>query len=193
MFLSCGFDFYKSINAPHNQAKLFKKRKNAPLARALTAKLIETAEIIDTKISEPTETTPKVVIEGVPSDLFHDGEYKQYIPNPESLSFENLLQECLTKIKPGIPDANDYEAVIALLLSRIFLGDLSNLKIQENINEGRQRIDFVMTNNARNGFFGIFQIDIISNVHTYYLSVKIILMILKIQNSHSLCKDWVKR
>jgi len=153
MFLSCGFDFHKSIKVPGNQAKMFKKRKNAPLSRVLTAKLIEDAGIIDPTMSEPSENEPKIVIEGVPTDLFHDGQYKECVPNPNSLSFDNLLQECLPKIKPGTKDANDYEAVIAILLSRIFQGELSNLRLQEKIDEGRQRVDFVMTNNDQNGFF----------------------------------------
>lgn len=155
MFLSCGFDFYKSIKAPHNQARLFKKRKNAPLKKVLSEELIELAEILDTKILEPLESEPKIVIEGLPSELFDDGIYKQCIPNPDSLSFELLLQECLKKIEKGNKgsDANDYETVIALLLSRIFKGDLKNLKLQEEINEGRKRIDFVMTNDAKDGFF----------------------------------------
>jgi hypothetical protein len=50
-------------------------------------------------------------------------------------------------------DANDYETVIALLLSRMFSSDLRNLNLQEDINEGRRRIDFTMTNGATDGFF----------------------------------------
>lgn len=155
MFLSCGFDFYKTIKAPHNQARLFKKRTNAPLGRVLNEKLIEAAGIIDPQMPEPLETEPKTVIEGVPLNLFHDGFYKECIPNPESLSFEQLLGECLGKIKTGNKgsNANDYETVIALLLSSIFNADLKNLKLQEEINEGRRRVDFVMTNCAEDGFF----------------------------------------
>ncbi|HXM47883.1 MAG TPA: class I SAM-dependent methyltransferase [Pyrinomonadaceae bacterium] len=155
MFLSCGFDFYKSIKAPGNQAKLFKKRKNVPLSRILNARLIEAAEIIDTTMADPLETTPKRVIQGEPTLLHVDGNYKECVPNPPSLSFEQLLQQCLTRIATGNAgsNANDYETVIALLVSRIFNGDLRNLKPQEEINEGRRRVDFVLTNGATEGFF----------------------------------------
>jgi len=155
MFLSCGFDFYKSFKAYGSQARLFKKRKNTPLSRVLTAKLIEAADIIDTTMADPVDTTPKLVTEGEPSALNPSGVYKECIPNPPLLSFEYLLQECLKKIKTGNQgsNANDFETVIAILLSRIFQGDLRNLKLQEEINEGRRRVDFVMTNAATDGFF----------------------------------------
>ena len=155
MFLACGFDFYKSIRAPHNQAKLFRKRKNAPLGRVLNAKAIEAAEIIDTMMLDPTGPEPRQVIQGVPVGLFDDGNYKECIPNPDSLAFECLIQECLKKINKGNKgsDANDFETVIALLLSRIFSSDLKNLKLQEEISQGRRRVDFVMTNDAQDGFF----------------------------------------
>jgi hypothetical protein len=155
MFLSCGFDFYRSIQVPKNQARLFKKRKNAPLGRILNAKLIEGAHIIDTVMPCPIETTPRRVIEGEPSLSSADGSYKECLANPASLWFEYLLQECLGKIPTGNAgsNANDYETVIAILLSRIFNADLRNLKVQEEINEGRRRIDFVMTNASKDGFF----------------------------------------
>ena len=155
MFLSCGFDYVESIKVPHNQARLFKKRRNAPLKRILDAKLIESLEIIDVKMTDPIVNEPKIFTDGEKSDLFHDGKYKICIPNPDNLSFEYLLQECLTKIPTGNKgaDANDYETVIALLLSQIFKEDLKNLTLQEDINEGRKRIDFVMTNDAKDGFF----------------------------------------
>lgn len=155
LFLSCGFEFYKSIKAPGNQAKLFTKRKNVPLGRILNASLIEAAEIIDTSMSYPLETTPRQVIQGEPTLQNSDGVYKECVPNPPSLSFEYLLHECLKKIKTGNAgsNANDYETVIAILLSRVFSKDLRNLKLQEEISEGRRRVDFVMTNGATDGFF----------------------------------------
>jgi len=155
MFLACGFEYHRSIKAPHNQARLFKKRKNAPLSRVLNAKLIEAAEIIDTLMPAPKEPEPRKVIQGVATELFDDGNYKECIPNPDSLAFEYLLLESLKKINKGNKgsDANDYETVIALLLSRIFNDDLKNLKLQEEISQGRRRVDFVMTNDAKDGFF----------------------------------------
>jgi SAM-dependent methyltransferase len=155
MFSSCGFDFYKSLKAPANQAKLFKKRKNAPLSRVLDAQLIEKSGIVDITMPNPKDTTPRTVTQGVPSDLLDGGVFKECIPNPPDLAFEILLRECLDKIDEGNTgsNANDYETVISLLLSRLFDGDLKNLKVQEEINEGRRRIDFVMTNDAKDGFF----------------------------------------
>ena len=155
MFLACGFDFYKSLKAPNNQAKLFKKRKNAPLSRILNADLIEKAEIIDPKMPVPKENTPRAVTQGVAIDLLDGGVFKECVANPGCLSFETLLEQVLGKIDKGKTgsDANDYETVIAILLSSIFRGDLKNLKPQEDISEGRRRVDFVMTNDAKDGFF----------------------------------------
>jgi hypothetical protein len=155
MFLACGFEYYKTIKAPANQCRLFKKRKNAPLSRVLNAELIEKADIIDPIMPVPKENTPRVVTQGVPIDLLDGGIFKECTGNPACLSIETLLENILKKIKTGNTgsDANDYETVIALLLSRIFSGDLRNLKLQEEINQGRRRVDFVMTNGATNGFF----------------------------------------
>jgi hypothetical protein len=155
MFLACGFEYYKSIKAPANQCRVFKKRKNAPLNRVLNAELIEKADIIDPTIPLPKDTTPVIVTQGIARDLLHDGVFTECIANPTCLSIETLLEDTLKKIKKGNAgsDANDYETVIALLLSRIFSDDLRNLKFQEEINAGRRRVDFVMTNGATDGFF----------------------------------------
>jgi hypothetical protein len=155
MFLACGFDYYKSIKAPANQCRVFKKRKNAPLRRVLNAELIEKADIVDPTMPLPKDNNPRIVTQGVPSDLLDGGVFKECTANPACLSIETLLEETLKKIKKGNTgsDANDYETVIALLLSRIFSDDLRNLKIQEEISEGRRRVDFVMTNGAKDGNF----------------------------------------
>jgi hypothetical protein len=155
MFLACGFEYYKSIKAPANQCRVFKKRKNAPLSRVLNAELIEKADIVDPTMPAPKDNSPRIVTQGVPIDLLDGGVFKECIANPACLSIEPLLEETLKKIKKGNTgsDANDYETVIALLLSSIFSGDLRNLKVQEEISEGRRRVDFVMTNGAKDGFF----------------------------------------
>src|SRR5205085_5691675 len=82
MFMACGFELYKSIKAPANQAKVFKKRKNAPLRRILNADLIEKAEIIDPTMSVPNENTPRTVTQGVPIDLLDGGVFKECVANP---------------------------------------------------------------------------------------------------------------
>jgi hypothetical protein len=155
MFLACGFDYYKTVKAPANQCRVFKKRKNAPLRRVLNAELIEKADIIDPMMPLPKDNNPRIVTQGVPIDLLDGGVFKECIANPACLSIETLLEDTLKKINKGNTgaDANDYETVISLLLSSVFSCDLRNLKIQEEIDDGRRRIDFVMTNGATDGFF----------------------------------------
>jgi Methyltransferase domain len=153
MFLSCGFDFHKPFPVSHNQARLYKKKKSALLDRVLDPKIIENSNIIDPSMEVPKDILPKLIAEDISEDNSGKNKIKVFYPNPENLSFEFLLKKCLEQIEPGRPDANDYETVIALILSRIFKGHLRNLKIQEEINEGRKRIDFVMTNDSENGFF----------------------------------------
>lgn len=155
IFLACGLDHHKTMQVPGNKCLVFKKRKNAPFKRILDAELIEKANIIDPMMPTPKENTPRIVTHGVSSDVFDGGEFKEYIASPDCLSFETLLLNVLKTIKPGAngSDPNDFETIIALLLSRIFKGGLKNLKLQEEINEGRRRVDFVMTNDAKDGFF----------------------------------------
>lgn len=155
MLLSCGFDFFKSYQVNGSQARLYKKRKNAPFTKVLNKTKLESLHLIDPFMKIPESTSPRILISGDGEDPENPKEYKICSPNPVELSFEYLLIDLLGKIKPGNSksNANNYETVIALILSRVFQEHLRNLKTQQVINEGRKRIDFVMTNYSEKGFF----------------------------------------
>jgi 2-polyprenyl-3-methyl-5-hydroxy-6-metoxy-1,4-benzoquinol methylase len=153
MLLSCGFSFHRSFPISNNQARLYKKKNNALLSRVLDSSIIENSNIIDPLMKTPENISPNVVLSDILEDGLGNDTVEAYIPNPENLSFGVLLKRCLEKIQPGRDDANDYETAIALILSHVFKGHLRNLKTQQDMNEGRKRIDFVMTNDSDHGFF----------------------------------------
>jgi hypothetical protein len=59
----------------------------------------------------------------------------------------------LDNIPPGTADAHSYHQLIAQILKRIFSPDLTGMKIEKELNEGRKRIDICFDNVAASGFF----------------------------------------
>jgi hypothetical protein len=59
----------------------------------------------------------------------------------------------LDNISPGGADAHSYHRLIAQILNRLFSPDLTGMKIEKEINEGRKRIDICFDNVAASGFF----------------------------------------
>jgi hypothetical protein len=66
--------------------------------------------------------------------------------------FDRLLETALS-IPPGNEHATVYEKAIESLLSALFYPSLAHPRKQEEIHEGRKRIDITYENCARNGFF----------------------------------------
>jgi hypothetical protein len=59
----------------------------------------------------------------------------------------------LDSVNPGPQDAHSYHELIAQILNRLFSPDLTGMKIEKEINEGRKRIDICFDNVAQTGFF----------------------------------------
>jgi hypothetical protein len=64
-----------------------------------------------------------------------------------------ILIERLDDIPPGAAHAHSYHQLIAQILNRLFSPDLTGMKIEKEINEGRKRIDITFDNIAASGFF----------------------------------------
>ncbi|MCP1642995.1 hypothetical protein J2T41_002614 [Pseudomonas citronellolis] len=82
----------------------------------------------------------------IPLDDFAEVEAS---PAPD---LDALLAE-LRGIQPGRDGANDYENVIEKILSVIFYPSLCNPRKQDEIHNGRKRIDITYSNEAKRGFF----------------------------------------
>lgn len=74
----------------------------------------------------------------------------------ESVDIPNLgsLLEDIVGITPGTEGAPAYEDAIERLLTALFYPSLSNPVKQQQIHEGRKRIDITYVNAAQRGFFG---------------------------------------
>lgn len=71
------------------------------------------------------------------------------IPNPD---FPSLLAAA-TKLTPGNKDAHSYEEAIEKFISGLLYPSLSFPVKQDEIHDGRKRIDITYVNSARSGFF----------------------------------------
>lgn len=65
----------------------------------------------------------------------------------------DVLAEKVTALEPGNRDANLYERAVESLLTALFHPHLVNPIRQEQIHEGRKRIDISYTNASKEGFF----------------------------------------
>jgi hypothetical protein len=96
-------------------------------------------------------TNYKATKRGTPSrPLDHSAFAKlENIPTPD---FTALLTT-VTAVKPGRDQATDYEYAIEKLLSALFYPSLAFPVRQDEIHNGRKRIDITYVNAARDGFF----------------------------------------
>lgn len=74
------------------------------------------------------------------------------IQNIDIPRFDQLLKS-VTQLQVGRDQASEYENAIEALLSAVFFPSLSYPKKQNEIHEGRKRIDVTYVNNAQAGFF----------------------------------------
>ncbi|HLX08965.1 MAG TPA: class I SAM-dependent methyltransferase [Thermoanaerobaculia bacterium] len=143
ILLACGFLLDKTLSgAGKNQARLYRKIPSAPLADVITQEMIETAGLIDPSIKAPERPSPRAAA---------DGEARS--PDDPDLSLPELLRKRLRTLKAGRKTATTYEYLAACLISFLFRGHLVNLTLQMATHEGRQRVDFVLTNSATSGLF----------------------------------------
>ncbi|GAA2603780.1 hypothetical protein GCM10010304_61410 [Streptomyces roseoviolaceus] len=74
------------------------------------------------------------------------------VSNTEPPDYEALLKEVLDT-PPGQQEANNYHRRVEALLTALFYPSLSMPEMEEEIHEGRKRVDISYTNNASEGFF----------------------------------------
>ena len=143
-----GFEFVKKFTVPGNDVRLYKKIKYNLLKGVITEKKIFDSIPIDLTIKDPTSKKLKI--------LKPKKGLKEILPNPSSLSFQNLYRETLKKIPSGkeTPEAPEiYHRLTSHLLNRIFRDSLSGMDIKQEMDGGLKIIDTVYNNVAENGFF----------------------------------------
>lgn len=80
-------------------------------------------------------------------------DLEEYVEKIDTSKLIEFLTEKLRNIPTGNKAANDYHLFIKSILELIFYPSLVNPTIEEKIHDGRKRIDIVMENNSKDGFF----------------------------------------
>lgn len=88
-----------------------------------------------------------------------DEQIEALQPDPRDIHFDEMIER-LQHIPTGNDSASDYHNFILGALSAVFSPALAHPVKEQEINEGRKRIDIAFTNRDRNGFFYF-----LSNVH----------------------------
>jgi hypothetical protein len=145
MMALCGFQLLDIYSAPGNDARLYQKSDYNLFKGIVTPDLITKNIPVDLSIIDPPVGKLKSVqrIEGL----------KEVVPNPISLSIENLYRNTLSEIAPGHDGAEIYHRVTSRILFRVFRGSLDNMEIKQRMNKGKKIIDTVYSNIAETGFF----------------------------------------
>lgn len=79
-------------------------------------------------------------------------EQIQEIQNVPEVDWDTLIKE-LRAIPKGKKHADDYEKVIEIFLTPLFYPNLNYPIRQQNLHEGRKRVDLVFNNESKSGFF----------------------------------------
>ncbi len=137
-----GFD---KIDITCNEVRLYQKNKYNIMGDLVTPERICRYIPENTGIEDPVSVTPKIVE--------WTSEIKPVIPNPPELQIENLYIEKLGQIQHGTKDAEVYHRFVSYALSRIFRGQLRNMKMKKDIRKGTGIIDTLFLNSADKGFF----------------------------------------
>jgi len=86
---------------------------------------------------------------GVPDPITN----KQLDEDFDECAFSNVLIARLKQLEAGSNGATEFHRLIAGILEFIFYPELIYPEKEVEIDQGRKRIDIVLTNNARDGFF----------------------------------------
>lgn len=141
------------------QTSLVRERKDKSKTRYVTKKSIKEYESrynpLDKKwLADFTLGHPEVFSE------FKDKTIEKITSiSNEELSTERIedvtsyLISRLKSISPGAKNANNYHKTVLGIMELLFYPDLSNPKIEQEIHDGRKRIDITFDNCAENGFF----------------------------------------
>lgn len=145
MMALCGFQYIKKFLAPGNDVRLYQKTKYNLFSEIIKPKDILDVIPIDNSVEDPKDSKFKKVK--------RKNRIKEILPNPSSLSLENLYRKVLENIKPGQENAEVYHRIASHIIYRVFRGSLRNMEIKQDTDKGLKIIDTVFTNNAENGFF----------------------------------------
>lgn len=144
IFFANGCRFVKRHDSSY-QARVYRKVASNPLASILDGTLIRKYVDGDKEIDYPKKA-------GIRS-LSTDEISKINIPNPDDLKEEILYQNALKKLPSGKKYQSEYHNLIAAIMLRLFSPILKNAKLEYDINDGRKRIDIVLSNTQESGFF----------------------------------------
>lgn len=146
MLMSSGFMLEKTFAVSHNQARLYRKGETNVLKRVLGPTLVQKELNIKRGVSKPAQIEPKIV------KRKKNEKYQE--PASSILAIENLYSSRLKKIQSGRQAAIEYQKLIMQIVSRVFDKSLRNIRLEENMYDGRKRVDIVATNIDKSGFFG---------------------------------------
>ena len=79
-------------------------------------------------------------------------EEKLNIDQSIDVNIDSIIKK-MNDIEPGNNDASKYHNICIDIINTLFYPDLSFVKKEKEINEGRKRIDIIATNTSREGFF----------------------------------------
>jgi hypothetical protein len=138
-----GFEYDCKVEATwRNQSRLYRRAGFAPLARVLSAEVIDRGQVIDDKIPDPKTIEPKEVAQS--------GERRKGNPNPDQLKADALWIEALAAEKEGYERAGSYEDFVRRLLGHLFAEELRNLQFAPAEQGFR---DLMADNRSKAGFF----------------------------------------
>jgi hypothetical protein len=142
IFLASGLRFIQRYDS-HSQARKYKIVGENPLARILNAKYIRQFVRGDKPIESPKKAGITSLTD-VKSSMLN-------APNPEELSEERLYQMALDKLPAGIGFQTEYHNLMSAIMIRLFVPPLSNPRLEYEINDGRKKIDLVLSNTDSTG------------------------------------------
>jgi hypothetical protein len=145
MFLANGFRLEKRFVAYNNQARLYKMVGRNPLKDILTADKIREFVKGDEVIPKPKKVGPRTLKESDKPILNE--------PNNPNIRDEAFYIEALRKLPADKKYATEYHNLIAAIFIKLFTPELANPRLEYEMNDGRKRIDLVMTNDSEHGFF----------------------------------------
>ena len=144
IFGICGFELEKIYPESIQNIRLYKKNKYNLMRTVLTVPLIIKEIPQDPSIKANTVKL-KIVRE---SDVF-----KKIVPNPSSLSIEQLYIKALKSIPHGTKYSHRYHRLISYIFGHIFQNQIRNMKFEEFLDGGIKKIDTTFDNIAEKGFF----------------------------------------
>lgn len=139
-----GFKLIKRFNVS-DDARLYERINYNLFAGLVTPDRIKENIPISDSIKDPDSLEPKLVKKTSKTGIV--------IPNPKSLSIENLYIEKIKNTLKGQDNAEEYHRVVSYAIGRIFRGSLRNMDIKVKIDGGIKIIDTLFTNSANGGFF----------------------------------------